>query len=159
MKLKLLGGAALAIALAVSSGAWANPKNSFSNNNTITVNSDASADAEAGTTSGKCNNCTVFSTGGAGNGGGSADGNSATSNAISESFNVSIEAVEVSTLSSHVTDTYVEEFDSGNQEIDWRDAIATASGNTLSQASASNGIANSTTQGQSVAAAAIVTLP
>lgn len=43
MKKLLVGVSALALGLVASSGAWANPKNSFSNNNTTTVVSTAIA--------------------------------------------------------------------------------------------------------------------
>jgi hypothetical protein len=76
MRAKLLGSVALALALAVSSGAWANPKNSFSDNNTTTVVSTA-ANAV----------------------GDSIGTGSVTQTAVSESFNISIEGVSVQTLS------------------------------------------------------------
>jgi hypothetical protein len=41
MKKLLVGVSALAIGLVASSGAWANPKNTFSNNNTTTLTSVA----------------------------------------------------------------------------------------------------------------------
>lgn len=47
MKKLLIGVSALALGLAASSGAWANPKNSFSNNNSTTVNSVAIAGGAA----------------------------------------------------------------------------------------------------------------
>jgi len=47
MKKLLIGVSALALGLAASSGAWANPKNSFSNNNSTTVNSVAIAGGTA----------------------------------------------------------------------------------------------------------------
>src|SRR5215470_16833412 len=76
MKMKLLGGIALSIAvLATAGSAWANPKNSFSDNNTTTVNSTAAA--------------TSYGSGAA--------------TATSESYNVSEEGVSSQTLNGAVT--------------------------------------------------------
>jgi hypothetical protein len=168
MKMKLLGGAALAIALTVSSGAWANPKNSFSDGNITAVYSAAVAVstgniAIGNSAYGGAGGSPSNSSGGGGGGGagGTVDNSGAstsTSVAISESFNVSIEGVEVSNLSSYSTG-WVEQYGFKNK-VEWGDANANAgTGGTnsgLFQSSASNGVGNATTQGQSIAAAAEV---
>ena len=53
MKCQLLGGLAVAaLVLATASSAWANPKNSFSDNNTTTVYSTATASTAVGSEDG-----------------------------------------------------------------------------------------------------------
>jgi hypothetical protein len=168
MKLKLLGGAALILALAVSSGAWANPKNSFSDGNTTVVYSAAAAVSTGNIAVG---NSAYGGAGGSpsnsggGGGGGGAGGtvnnsgaSTSTSVAISESYNSSIEGVEVSNLSS-VSTGWIEQYGFKNK-VEWGDANANAgTGGTnsgLFQSSASNGVGTATTQGQSIAAAAEV---
>jgi hypothetical protein len=146
MKVKLLGGAALAIALAVSSGAWANPKNSFSSGNWTSVYSDAFANAG--------NSVFVDNYYGDQDVDIDSSGDN-TATATSESYNVSIEAVEVSELSSYSEGYIYQSNYWGDNDVDWNDSTAEASGQ-FSQASASNGVGNATTQGQSVAAAADV---
>ena len=56
MKKLLIGVSALALGLTASSGAWANPKNTFSDNNTQTVNSIAVAGLAAFSESFNVNN-------------------------------------------------------------------------------------------------------
>lgn len=169
MKFKLLGSAALVIALAVSSGAWANPKNSFSDYNYTEVDSTAVAVstgniAAYNSANGGSGGSPYYSSGGGGGGGagGTVDnsGDSASSStAISESYNVSIEGVEYSTLSSSSTG-YIYQESYFKNKVDWESANANAgTGGTnsgLFQSSASNGVGNATTQGQSIAAAAEV---
>jgi hypothetical protein len=100
MKCQLLGGvAAAALVLATASSAWANPKNSFSNENAITVTSTATAATGAGGAGGAGG--AVDGTGGAGGGG----GGSAT--ATSESYNVSSEGVSNQSLVGTVTDNSI----------------------------------------------------
>jgi hypothetical protein len=156
MKLKLLGGAALVIALAVSSGAWANPKNSFSYGNYTSVYSSAYANAgDYGGGFGSSN----YSYDGeqVGNGNVDHDGDNK-AKAISESYNKSVEGVESSYLSSYSTG-WIEQYGYYNY-VYWGDANANAgTGGTnsgLFQASASNGVGNATTQGQSIGAGAEV---
>jgi hypothetical protein len=156
MKLKLLGGAALVIALAVSSGAWANPKNSFSDYNYTSIYS--SAYANAGDYGGGDFGINYSSYGEqVGNGNVDHDGDNKAV-AVSESYNKSVEGVESSYLSSYSTG-WIEQYGYYNS-VFWFDAYANAgSGGTnsgLFQASASNGVGNATTQGQSIGAGAEV---
>jgi hypothetical protein len=168
MKSKLLGGAALAIALAVSSGAWANPKNSFSNFNYTSVYSTAVAVSTGHNTINSGNGGAGgdgvfdFGLGGEGGDGKVENGDSwSESEAVSESFNVSIEAVEVSSLSAYSAFNYVYNENKGDFPFDvfieWRDAVASASGDGhLHQAQANNGVGSVNAATQSVAAAAEV---
>jgi hypothetical protein len=88
MKCQLLGGVAVSVlVLATASSAWANPKNSFSDYNTTTVNSTATAATAVG----------------------SQDG-SDPATAISESYNTSNEGVSSQSLNGVVTDNYIDAF-------------------------------------------------
>ena len=81
MKMQLLGGIALSIVIFTTAGsAWANPKNSFSDENTTTVNSTAAATSNG----------------------------SGASTATSESYNVSEEGVSSQTLNGAVTYNVIE---------------------------------------------------
>jgi hypothetical protein len=157
MKTRLLGGTALVIAVAMSTSAWANPKNSFSNWNWTFV--DSYANANAGDYGGGDFSYN-WSSGGeqVGNGNVDHEGDNK-AKAISESFNKSVEGVEVSELSSYSVG-YIYQSSYWDNYVDWENANANAgSGGTnsgLFQASASNGVGNATTQGQSIAAGAEV---
>jgi hypothetical protein len=123
MKMKLLGGVALALILGVSSAAYANPKNTFSNGNTTAVYSTAVAvstghvnlgsgnggsGGDGGDSKGGDGEKGWFNSGGkaddAGNGGKGGDGevkngdSYSVSSAISESFNKNNEGVSSQTL-------------------------------------------------------------
>jgi hypothetical protein len=139
MRYKLLGGAALAIALAVSSGAWANPKNSFSNFNYTEVWSEASANSGD-------YNINLFSDV-------DRDGDNRAT-ATSESYNLSVESVNLSELSanSSYNAIYQDNYD-GDNKIEWAEATATASGDGLAQAGANSGVGSVNGQVQSVSAA------
>jgi hypothetical protein len=158
MKSRLLGGAALVIAVAVSASAWANPKNSFSDWNWTYV--DSYANANAGDYGGGYYGYNSSYDGEqVGNGNVAHEGDNK-AKAISESFNKSIEGVEVSELSSYSTG-YIYQYSYWyDNYVEWGNAEANAgSGGTnsgLFQASASNGVGNATTQGQSIAAGAEV---
>jgi hypothetical protein len=139
MKMKLLGGAALAVALAVSSGAWANPKNSFSDFNWTYVYSSAYANA------GDYNYNWDSDV--------DRDGDN-TATATSESYNVSVEGVNVSSLYAYSAFTYIDQYNVfGDNTVDWEGATATASGDGLAQAAANSGVGSVNAQIQSVAAA------
>jgi hypothetical protein len=139
MKMKLLGGAALAVALAVSSGAWANPKNSFSDYNTTYVSSSAYANA------GDYNYNWDSDV--------DRDGDN-TATATSESYNLSVEGVNVSTLYANSSGNYISQSTCcGNNDVDWEAATATASGDGLAQAAANSGVGSVNAQIQSVSAA------
>jgi hypothetical protein len=98
MKHLLLGGVAVAaLVLATTSAAWANPKNSFSNDNVIGVDSSASAFSGAGGAGGGA----TEGTGGAGGAGGG------TATANSESYNTSSEGVSYQTLVGTVTENTI----------------------------------------------------
>lgn len=100
MKTQFLGGAALSvIIIAMAGSAWANPKNSFSDDNTISVVTSATAVTGAGAAGGD------GATAGAGGGGGGA------ATATSESYNVSDEGVSYQTLTGTVTGNVI--------EVDW----------------------------------------
>jgi hypothetical protein len=123
MKMKLLGGVALALILGVSSAAYANPKNTFSNGNTTAVYSTAVAvstghvnlgsgnggsGGDGGDSKGGDGEKGWFNSGGkaddAGNGGKGGDGevkngnSTSYSSAVSESFNKNNEGVSSQTL-------------------------------------------------------------
>jgi hypothetical protein len=125
MKTKLLGGVALALILGVSSAAYANPKNTFSNGNWTAVESSATAVSVGNASVGNGNlngNLNGNASGNGvgegsywgagkgkgGDGNGSLDGNgngntaqyggAAYSSAISESFNKNNDGVSVQTL-------------------------------------------------------------
>jgi hypothetical protein len=139
MRYKLLGGAVLAVALAVSSGAWANPKNSFSNGNYTQVDSYAWANSGD-------YNVNYYSDV-------DRDGDN-TASATSESYNLSVESVNVSELSanSSYNAIYQSNYD-GDNTIEWAEATATASGDGLAQAAANSGVGAVNAQIQSVSAA------
>jgi hypothetical protein len=139
MNYKLLGGAVVAIALAVSSGAWGNPKNSFSDGNYTQVDSYAWANAGD-------YNVNYFSDV-------DRDGDN-TASATSESYNLSVEGVNYSTLEAYSAYNWIyqENYD-GDNSIEWAEATATASGNGLAQAAANSGVGSVNAQIQSVSAA------
>lgn len=140
MKYKLLAGVALVLAFGMTSSAWANPKNSFSDNNTTKVISVAVAKNS-------------FS-------------NNGRATANSESFNVSVEGVSNQTLTgvsvlniqaavaqannsgAQITGDITAEIRNGNANAS--NSGATTSGITQAAAAAGNGALN--VQGASVGA-------
>jgi hypothetical protein len=98
MKSQFLGGVALSVAIfAMAGSAWANPKNSFSDRNTIEVFSSAFAETDPGGAGGP-----GTTSGGAGGAGGGR------ATATSESFNVTDEGVSRQTLDGLVTGNTIE---------------------------------------------------
>jgi hypothetical protein len=140
MTRQLLGGAAVAALIIVSAaGARANPLNTFSNDDTTTINSDATAVTGYGGDGGSGGNASdnggkaktedttdATLTGGAGGSGGSTGGaagaggaGGGTAQAYSESFNTEQEGVSNQTLNGSVTNNSVYAYwDGGNGNLE-----------------------------------------